>query len=691
MAFPPDARWQLSPKFVSLCRSSDRLVLCSEEEVRCIDEPVCIDLLEALDRPRSLEEVEQRLVGRHALDDIRAALRSMAGDRVIGSVWEGNRNTAAYWDSLECEPPHGELAFRPLCSEAAGLIPHAVKAINLTVSDSAPFLLVTTDDYLRPELAEINRREHPWLLAKPVGHTIWIGPLFIPGKTACWACLAAWMKPHRWAQAAFYGWGAQRFPPQPSVASLPTTTGLAAGIIATTLAVWFARGAHEAMENTVVALDTRTLRQSRNEVRRRPDCPHCGPGQPSAVPAGLHSFVSPITSIVSKVHVTDQPVGGLFHARADFAAPLPKSSSRLLLRAQRAAGKGYTAEEAQFKAIAESLERYSLIHRGDEPVVRGKARGEMLMPEEILLFSDAQYEDREAWNRSHSELHWVPERFDPNSETDWTEVKAVRSPGAAKYLPAALCYMDYPFADAPRFCAADSNGCAAGASLTDAILAALLELIERDAVAIWWYNRLHRPLVNLASFEDRRFPAFEESFATLGRQLYVLDVTTDLRVPAYVAVAPKSDGSEPCFGAAADTSAEAAVLKAVSEVSQICFWTSTGSGSAELLSWMRRSKLQEQAYLRPHGEIDCQPGGGLDPSEALAYCAARLTEAGIEAYYADLTRPEVGLPVVRCVAPSLRHFWCRLGPGRLYDVPARMGWLEAPLAESQMNPVPCMI
>ena len=45
-----------------------------------------------------------------------------------------------------------------------------------------------------PELAEYNaealRDGRAWLLARPVGRQIWIGPLFRPGLTGCWECLA---------------------------------------------------------------------------------------------------------------------------------------------------------------------------------------------------------------------------------------------------------------------------------------------------------------------------------------------------------------------------------------------------------------------------------------------------------------------------------------------------------------------
>ena len=46
----------------------------------------------------------------------------------------------------------------------------------------------------------------------------------------------------------------------------------------------------------------------------------------------------------------------------------------------------------------------------------------------------------------------------------------------------------------------------------------------------------------------------------------------------------------------------------------------------------------------------------------------------------DQTREEIGLPVVKVIVPGLRHFWARFAPGRLYDVPARLGWVPRRLA-----------
>jgi ribosomal protein S12 methylthiotransferase accessory factor len=54
----------------------------------------------------------------------------------------------------------------------------------------------------------------------------------------------------------------------------------------------------------------------------------------------------------------------------------------------------------------------------------------------------------------------------------------------------------------------------------------------------------------------------------------------------------------------------------------------------------------------------------------------------------DQTRPDVGLPVVKVIIPGMRPFWPRFAPGRLYDVPVRLGWRRQAAEEEDLNPVP---
>lgn len=63
----------------------------------------------------------------------------------------------------------------------------------------------------------------------------------------------------------------------------------------------------------------------------------------------------------------------------------------------------------------------------------------------------------------------------------------------------------------------------------------------------------------------------------------------------------------------------------------------------------------------------------------------RLVRADVEVLVVDQSRRDIGLAVCRVLAPGLRHFWRRTAPGRLYDVPVELGWVEEPRAEGDLN------
>src|SRR5207237_290254 len=81
--------------------------------------------------------------------------------------------------------------------------------------------------------------------------------------------------------------------------------------------------------------------------------------------------------------------------------------------------------------------------------------------------------------------------FDDERETEWTPVWSLTEE-RSKYAATASCYFGYPFSPEHDFCRPDSNGNAAGVNLEEAILQGFLEVVERDAVALWWYNSARR-------------------------------------------------------------------------------------------------------------------------------------------------------------------------------------------------------
>ena len=94
----------------------------------------------------------------------------------------------------------------------------------------------------------------------------------------------------------------------------------------------------------------------------------------------------------------------------------------------------------------------------------------------------------------------------------------------------------------------------------------------------------------------------------------------------------------------------------------------------------------------PNGDSPLQSGlgaefGHLDTREQVLACIDMVKRAGLDFLVLDHTRPDIEVPVIRVIVPGLRHFYRRFAPGRLYDVPVKLGWLNKPTLESDLNPV----
>jgi ribosomal protein S12 methylthiotransferase accessory factor len=271
-----------------------------------------------------------------------------------------------------------------------------------------------------------------------------------------------------------------------------------------------------------------------------------------------------------------------------------------------------------------------------------------------------------------------------------------------RYLPTSFCYFGYRSPD-PVFARADSNGCAAGSVPEEAVLQGLLELVERDAVAIWWYNRLRRPAVDLDGADDPYISGLRRHYAGLGRELWALDVTSDFGVPTFAAISRRVDATEEdiIYGFGAHLDASVALVRALTELNQSLEAVPTATGPAstrtyrgcqDAVRWWRTVKTGDAPYLMPDPAAtprrlqDFENRASDDLHQDILLCGGMAAARGIEVLVLDQTRPDIGVPVVRVVAPGLRHFWARFGPGRLYDVPVREGWLSRSLEEGQLNP-----
>lgn len=685
-------------------------------------------------------------------DQVTRLIRRLVDAGLVGfrepDELDSDERALAYWDACGLRPSLraltsarvgvvalggctvGRTALEVLA--AAGLNAVATTAAEPPVGD---LTVVLSDDYLNSALAEVDSVHRaagvPWLLAKPDGMKVWVGPFFEPGESACWHCLASRLWQHRRAEACAQTELGRTGPASRPPVTIPALNATATQLVGLEVTKWLSGHRYPA-QHDVLTLDSTNLLGVRHELRRRPQCSACGDPsvvaarareavvlQPARKAAGLgggfrtlrpeqilerfRPLVSPVTGVVKAIE--RDPRGptliNSFRSGPNLAAAARGMGSlRRGLRAH-SGGKGVTELDAEVGALCEAIERHSATFHGDEEKVTGSLRalGEQAIdPQECLLFDDRQYADRTEWNRQHGPFQHVFPRFDETKAVSWTPVWSLTE-NRHRYLPTAMLYLGAPTALSGGL-AADSNGNAAGSSLVDAVLQGALELIERDAVALWWYNRTSAPGVDLAAFDDPWITEVRSVYKAMGRQVWVLDVTSDLCVPAMVAVSRRIDGprEDILFGCGAHVDPHIALRRALAELNQLV--PAVLDGGLETLDdpdaswWWRNATVANQPYLVPaarrlwHTPSHYAYQPNVDIKTDVDQIVAKLAERGMDMLVLDQTRPDIGLPVVKVIVPGLRHFWARFAPGRLFDVPVALGRLSAPTRYEDLNPVP---
>ena len=365
-------------------------------------------------------------------------------------------------------------------------------------------------------------------------------------------------------------------------------------------------------------------------------------------------------------------------------------------------GKGKTPLQAQVSALCESVERYSMVYQGQATAEFAsynqlKDTHAIINPASILNFSESQFANRAAINNKTTLFHQlVPEPFNPDKPMHWSEGFSLTEQKKCLILTEqAFAKFNNDQAN-PLVAYPDSNGCASGNNVLEAVLQGTLELIERDAAAIWWYNRCIRSSVNIASINNEYISNVAALYLQRGRSLKILNITSDLAIPCFVAVSVNlKTRNEIIYGFGCHLDAHIAIERAVTELNQILPLTSTKRSETSdqtLYHWMDQQIIDDHPYLDAQGvqEIDFNQTFTDKPvpmlSACIQYLVERLSENDISLIAFNLTQKDTRLPVVKMIAPGLRHFWRRTAPGRLYTVPVKMGLRSTPLDEKQLNP-----
>jgi len=746
---------QLAPHFGFHAIDDRQVFLYSETANTLLHGSVYPNLLPLLDGQRRYCDIAASLAAMHSESEVKATLNALTSKGyAVSGEYSMDTAKAAFWTSLGASPRYVE---ERLAASSVSIVGHSdhlreqLELIGATVTDNtdnSTLFVILCDDYLDEKHAQVNQHHlatnRAWMLVRANGLKPLFGPVFRPKEHGpCWNCLAYRLRGHQEIHNFLRNLTEGTLNLAPRCVE-PSAVRTFEGIAALEIAKWLVFGQHALIHNKAISLDICDLSVSHHPIQRRPQCFTCGDeslyrtdrkttpirladSAKNVRNSGGVRSVSPEVTLTKYRHLID-PIGGVITwLRRTTSAADPwlhvywagsnialKNRALNVLRLSlrtKSAGKGSTPQQSEASALCEALERYCGAFHGDEIRVTKRfadfaSENQMnaINPNDVQLFSDTQLNDADRINASGHPYNVVPMRFNPDMQTEWSPLWSLTN-DQVRYLPTSLLYYgkSTDFRGRGDF-VADSNGCAAGNTLEEAILQGFFELVERDAFAVWWYNRLQVPKVDIESFGDEYLTRACEYYRRLNRDLWVLDITSDLGIPTFVAVSRRNDkqAEDIIYGAGSHFDPHIAAMRAVCELNQFLNWVQgTNYGGAgyqvddpQCLSWWQTATVADHPYLAPdtNTQARCKSSYRLSETDSfqkdVQQCQALVESKGMEFLVLDQTRPDVRMPVVRVVVPGMRHYWERFAPGRLYNVPVQMGWRDRPLLETQLNPAP---
>ncbi len=310
-------------------------------------------------------------------------------------------------------------------------------------------------------------------------------------------------------------------------------------------------------------------------------------------------------------------------------------------------GKGATVEESRISAIMEGIERYSseIHNRRIEMMTYPEMtmHGRVLDPKDLIL----------------------PEGADTDHLLPWFEGYDIANDEPI-FVPAHAVFHPLPPRYRPLF-RTTTNGLASGNTREEAIFHALAEVIERDAWSLVEASR--NTGLSVVDIDDESLTGMQKKFADAQVEVTVRDITSDIGIPTMAAVADDVLLRDPTLltiGIGTHTSARIAVMRALTEVAQSRLTQIHGAREDTTLADLRKKMGYDRAkrinayWFRDNGQVAYPEIPSYDSDDFvkdIRFAIEALNKQGLDrVIVVDLTREEIGVPVVRVIVPGLEVF-----------------------------------
>jgi ribosomal protein S12 methylthiotransferase accessory factor len=211
----------------------------------------------------------------------------------------------------------------------------------------------------------------------------------------------------------------------------------------------------------------------------------------------------------------------------------------------------------------------------------------------------------------------------------------------------------------PRLFELTSNGLASGNCLEEALLHGLCELIERHALFLAREEPRRRIALIPSSIEDSWLRGVLARIREAGMKTALWDFTWEAGVPVVVADVAGPDFPHVWRGSGCHPDPAVALSRALTEAiqSRLTYISGARDDLPELPSAPAAHQVFD-AFAEPAGErlFAALPDlSGPSVAGDLAAVVERLAALELPAFYVDLTRPGLDVPVAYCFVPGLRE------------------------------------
>jgi ribosomal protein S12 methylthiotransferase accessory factor len=215
-----------------------------------------------------------------------------------------------------------------------------------------------------------------------------------------------------------------------------------------------------------------------------------------------------------------------------------------------------------------------------------------------------------------------------------------------------------------------SNGLASGNNLLEAALHGLCEVIERDATYLWNLDgdarRTKALQLDPATITDPRCRQLLERVVNAGAYMAMWDITSDLGVPTYACLildTEKWRAKSLTHGYGCHPSPAVALTRAMTEAAQ-CRLTEIAASrddipldqyTGERVDEVKMARVLRYLRVPPQRDFASRDSLATDSFEGdLQAVLDRLVSVGLDSAYAvNLSKPDLGVPVVHVVVPGL--------------------------------------